>query len=115
MTGEMSLGRAMLSPSGGAMCILCACCTTAFPPFWGNEKYVGPAAIVNDAEGVWRCRTVFNCTSACPRDIHVTGTIQEVKHAMLTGSLDAEKPTGLASPAVDGQPDAGSGIGENPG
>jgi succinate dehydrogenase / fumarate reductase iron-sulfur subunit len=91
-------------------CILCACCTTACPPFWGNEKYVGPAAIVNahrfifdsrdqgaaerleilnDAEGVWRCRTVFNCTSACPRDIPVTKAIQEVKHAMLTGSLDA--------------------------
>jgi succinate dehydrogenase / fumarate reductase, iron-sulfur subunit len=92
-------------------CILCACCTTACPPFWGNDKYVGPAAIVNahrfifdsrdqgaadrldilnDAEGVWRCRTVFNCTSACPRDIHVTKAIQQVKHAMLTGSLDAD-------------------------
>jgi succinate dehydrogenase / fumarate reductase, iron-sulfur subunit len=92
-------------------CILCACCTTACPPFWGNERYVGPAAIVNahrfifdsrdqaaadrleilnDAEGVWRCRTVFNCTSACPREIHVTKAIQEVKHAMLTGSLESE-------------------------
>jgi succinate dehydrogenase / fumarate reductase iron-sulfur subunit len=89
-------------------CILCACCTTACPPFWGDQKYVGPAAIVNahrfifdsrdhaaaerleilnDAEGVWRCRTVFNCTSACPRDIHVTKAIQEVKQAMLTGSV----------------------------
>ncbi len=95
-------------------CILCACCTTACPPFWGNENYVGPAAIVNahrfifdsrdqaaadrleilnDAEGVWRCRTVFNCTSACPREIHVTKAIQEVKHAMLTGSLDSEGPS----------------------
>ena len=92
-------------------CILCACCTTACPPFWGDKKYVGPAAIVNahrfifdsrdraagdrldilnDAEGVWRCRTVFNCTSACPRDIQVTQAIQEVKRAMLTGNIDAE-------------------------
>ncbi len=46
--------------------------------------------ILNDAEGVWRCRTVFNCTSACPREIHVTRAIQEVKHAMLTGSLEAD-------------------------
>ena len=46
--------------------------------------------ILNDAEGVWRCRTVFNCSSACPRDIHVTQAIQEVKRAMLTGSLEAE-------------------------
>jgi succinate dehydrogenase / fumarate reductase iron-sulfur subunit len=93
-------------------CILCACCTTACPPFWGDRKYVGPAAIVNahrfifdsrdraaaerleilnDAEGVWRCRTVFNCTSACPRGIKVTKSIQEVKRALLTGSIDASE------------------------
>jgi succinate dehydrogenase / fumarate reductase iron-sulfur subunit len=97
-------------------CILCACCTTACPPFWGDQNYVGPAAIVNahrfifdsrdqgaaerleilnDTEGVWRCRTVFNCTSACPRDIKVTQAIQEVKRAMLTGSIDFE---GTAEP-----------------
>lgn len=96
-------------------CILCACCTTACPPFWGDRKYVGPAAIVNahrfifdsrdqgaaerldilnDAQGVWRCRTVFNCTSACPRDIKVTQRIQEVKRAMLTGNIDVEPSSG---------------------
>lgn len=90
-------------------CILCACCTAACPPFWGDDKYVGPAAIVNahrfifdsrdrgaaerldilnDTEGVWRCRTVFNCTNACPRDIKVTQAIQEVKQALLTGEVD---------------------------
>jgi succinate dehydrogenase / fumarate reductase iron-sulfur subunit len=95
-------------------CILCACCTTACPPFWGDQKYVGPAAIVNahrfifdsrdrgaedrleilnDTEGVWRCRTVFNCTSSCPRDIKVTQAIQEVKRAMLTGTIDNEPST----------------------
>jgi succinate dehydrogenase / fumarate reductase iron-sulfur subunit len=100
-------------------CILCACCTTACPPFWGDRKYVGPAAIVNahrfifdsrdraaadrleilnDAEGVWRCRTVFNCTSACPRDIHVTQAISEVKRALVTGSID--EPVGAGAEAV---------------
>ncbi len=90
-------------------CILCACCTAACPPFWGDDKYVGPAAIVNahrfifdsrdrgaaerldilnDTEGVWRCRTVFNCTNACPREIKVTQAIQEVKQALLTGEVD---------------------------
>ena len=89
-------------------CILCAACTTACPPFWSNKKYVGPAAIVNahrfifdtrdtgaeqrlailnDRDGVWRCRTVFNCTEACPRDIHITQAIAEVKQALLTGKL----------------------------
>ena len=28
-------------------CILCAACTTSCPSYWANEKYVGPAAIVN--------------------------------------------------------------------
>lgn len=94
-------------------CILCACCTTACPPFWGDRKYVGPASIVNahrfifdsrdqaagqrleilnDAEGVWRCRTVFNCTNACPREIKITHAIMEVRRALLTGNLENSMP-----------------------
>ncbi len=90
-------------------CILCAACTTSCPSFWADERYVGPAAIVNghrfvfdsrdqgaqerldvlaDEMGVWRCRTAFNCTVACPREIHVTRAIAEVKQAITTGKLD---------------------------
>ncbi|MDR6862374.1 succinate dehydrogenase iron-sulfur subunit [Phycicoccus sp. 3266] len=86
-------------------CILCAACTTSCPVFWNDGQYFGPAAIVNahrfifdsrdeggaqrleilnDKEGVWRCRTTFNCTEACPRGIQVTKAIQEVKRALLT-------------------------------
>jgi succinate dehydrogenase / fumarate reductase, iron-sulfur subunit len=86
-------------------CILCAACTTSCPVFWNDGQYFGPAAIVNahrfifdsrddgaaqrlevlnDKEGVWRCRTTFNCTDACPRGIEVTKAIQEVKRALLT-------------------------------
>ena len=67
--------------------------------------------ILNDAEGVWRCRTVFNCTSACPRDIKVTQAIQEVKRAMLTGSIDHEPSRTVEATAVN-RPDrdAGSAI-----
>jgi succinate dehydrogenase / fumarate reductase iron-sulfur subunit len=86
-------------------CILCAACTTSCPVFWTDGQYFGPAAIVNahrfifdsrddaaeqrleilnDKEGVWRCRTTFNCTEACPRGIQVTQAIQEVKRALLT-------------------------------
>ena len=85
-------------------CILCACCTTSCPVFWTDGQYFGPAAIVaahrfifdsrdtaaaqrleilNDKEGVWRCRTTFNCTDACPRGIEVTKAIQEVKRALI--------------------------------
>ena len=90
-------------------CILCGACTTSCPSFWANGKYVGPAAIVNahrfifdsrdqaaaerlrilnDQFGVYRCRTIFNCTDACPRGIQVTKAISEVKKAIATGSLD---------------------------
>ncbi len=86
-------------------CILCAACTSSCPVFWTDGQYFGPAAIVNahrfifdsrdegatqrleilnDKEGVWRCRTTFNCTEACPRGIEVTKAIQEVKRAMIT-------------------------------
>ncbi|CAA9554221.1 MAG: Succinate dehydrogenase iron-sulfur protein [uncultured Thermomicrobiales bacterium] len=85
-------------------CILCAACTTSCPITWTNENFVGPAAIVNahrfifdsrdqggaerlrilnGQSGVWRCRTVFNCTDACPRGIEVTKAIEEVKRALL--------------------------------
>ncbi len=85
-------------------CILCAACTTSCPVFWGNDRYVGPAAIVNahrfifdsrdqaaeqrldilnQRSGVWKCRTAFNCSEACPRGIKVTQAIEEVKRAIL--------------------------------
>jgi succinate dehydrogenase / fumarate reductase iron-sulfur subunit len=85
-------------------CILCAACTTSCPITWTNESFVGPAAIVNahrfifdsrdqgardrlrildSKSGVWRCRTIFNCTEACPRDIEITKAIEEVKRAIL--------------------------------
>lgn len=85
-------------------CILCAACTTSCPVYWQDGKYFGPQAIVgahrfifdsrdegtaerleilNDREGVWRCRTTFNCTEACPRGIEITKAIAEVKKALL--------------------------------
>jgi succinate dehydrogenase / fumarate reductase iron-sulfur subunit len=90
-------------------CILCACCTTSCPSYWANGEYVGPAAIVQahrfifdnrdqaaqerlnilaETNGVWRCRTVFNCTPACPRDIEVTRAIGEVKLAIQRGTTE---------------------------
>ncbi len=89
-------------------CILCAACTSSCPVFWTDGQYFGPAAIVNahrfifdsrdegsdirlevlnDREGVWRCRTTFNCTEACPRGIEVTKAIAEVKQALLTRKI----------------------------
>jgi len=85
-------------------CILCAACTSSCPSFWAQPTYVGPAAIVNahrfifdsrddhpnerleilaDEDGVWRCRTIFNCTDACPRGINITRAILEVSGAIV--------------------------------
>jgi succinate dehydrogenase / fumarate reductase, iron-sulfur subunit len=84
-------------------CILCAACTSSCPSFWATPTYVGPAAIVNahrfifdtrddgaeerleilsDPDGVWRCRTIFNCSEACPRGISITKAILEVSKAI---------------------------------
>jgi succinate dehydrogenase / fumarate reductase, iron-sulfur subunit len=90
-------------------CILCAACTTSCPSYWANDRYYGPAAIVNahrfiydsrdragaerlkilnDQFGVYRCHTIFNCTEACPRDIQITKAIGEVKKSIATGRID---------------------------
>jgi succinate dehydrogenase / fumarate reductase iron-sulfur subunit len=89
-------------------CILCAACTTSCPVFWTDNQYFGPQAIVgahrfifdsrdsgaasrlevlNSKEGVWRCRTTFNCTDACPRGIQITQAIAEVKQALIRGKI----------------------------
>ena len=89
-------------------CIMCGACTTSCPSFWANHDYLGPAAIVqahrflfdsrdqgraerlpvlNDQSGVWRCRTIFNCTDACPRGINVTKAIGEVKQLLVQQTL----------------------------
>lgn len=89
-------------------CILCGACTSSCPSFWGNPAYIGPAAIVqahrfifdsrdeganerleilNNRDGVWRCRTIFNCVGACPREIDVTRAIGEVKKLLLFNRL----------------------------
>jgi len=41
-----------------------------------------------EPNGVWRCRTIFNCTPACPREIQVTKAIGEVKLAIQRGKRD---------------------------
>ncbi len=89
-------------------CILCAACTGSCPTFWADKEFVSPAMIVQahrfifdsrdqaTAErltqmaqqgGVFTCRTIFNCTTACPRGIQVTRDIIEVRNAILLAKL----------------------------
>ncbi len=95
-------------------CILCGACTSSCPSFWANKSYLGPAAIVqahrflfdsrdrgkqerlavlNQRSGVWRCRTIFNCTDACPRGINVTKAIGQVKKLLLAAGFAPHRST----------------------
>jgi succinate dehydrogenase/fumarate reductase iron-sulfur protein len=92
-------------------CILCGACTGSCPQVWANPRWVGPASIVNahrfifdsrdegaaerlrilsDYDGVWPCKTIFNCTECCPRGIPVTDTIEQVKRAILYEANETE-------------------------
>jgi succinate dehydrogenase / fumarate reductase iron-sulfur subunit len=90
------------SPSA---CILCACCSTSCPSYWWNpERYLGPAALLqayrwivdsrDEATGerldaledpfrLYRCHTILNCTSACPKDLNPGKAIAEIKKLMV--------------------------------
>ncbi len=82
-------------------CILCACCSTSCPSYWWNsEKYLGPAALLNayrwiadsrdgntkqrlaeldDKFKLYRCHTIMNCTSVCPKGLNPALAIAKIK------------------------------------
>lgn len=86
-------------------CILCACCTSSCPSYWWNpEKFVGPAGLLQaqrfladsrdtatehrleklqDPFSVFRCRTIMNCASVCPKGLNPTKAISEIRQQML--------------------------------
>lgn len=89
-------------------CILCGSCTSSCPSFWYNEHYLGPAALlkahrynsdsrdfgkkarcrlIDDSDGVWQCRTIFNCVEACPKDLNPTESIQQLKKEIVKDTL----------------------------
>ncbi|KAI3382463.1 hypothetical protein SNEBB_003286 [Seison nebaliae] len=85
-------------------CILCSCCSTSCPSYWWNsEKYLGPAALMQsyrwiidsrdqfaderldqlkDTFSVYRCHTIMNCTTTCPKDLNPAEAIVELKKYM---------------------------------
>jgi succinate dehydrogenase iron-sulfur subunit len=90
-------------------CILCACCTTSCPMYWWQgERYLGPAALlqaqrwvadsrdeatdqrldfVDDAFRLYRCRTILNCSKACPKSLNPAKAIAELKKALVERQL----------------------------
>ncbi|MGE5141222.1 MAG: succinate dehydrogenase iron-sulfur subunit [Rudaea sp.] len=93
-------------------CILCASCTTACPTYWADREYIGPAAIVQahrfifdsrdegaderlnilgERGGVFSCRSIFNCSQSCPREIDIVKAINEVRQALLFQNAPAQR------------------------
>ena len=87
-------------------CILCACCTSSCPSYWWNpDKFVGPAGLLQarrfladsrdtatdkrlenlqDPFSVFRCRTIMNCATVCPKGLNPTKAIGEIRQQMLS-------------------------------
>ena len=94
---------------GAYECIMCACCSTSCPSYWWNgDKYLGPAVLlqayrwivdsrdeerearlkkVADELKLYRCHTILNCTSACPKGLNPAKAIAEIKKMLATASL----------------------------
>jgi succinate dehydrogenase / fumarate reductase iron-sulfur subunit len=90
-------------------CILCACCSTSCPMYWWQgERYLGPAALlqaqrwiadsrdeataerldfVDDAFKLYRCRTILNCSAACPKGLNPAKAIAEIRKALVQRSI----------------------------
>lgn len=86
-------------------CILCACCSASCPSYWWNpDKFIGPAGLLNsyrfiadsrdtqtqerlddlkDPFSVYRCRTIMNCVTVCPKGLNPTKAIGEIRMKML--------------------------------
>jgi succinate dehydrogenase / fumarate reductase iron-sulfur subunit len=86
-------------------CILCACCSTACPSYWWNpERFLGPAALLqayrwladsrDEATGerldhledpfrLYRCHTIMNCATVCPKGLNPAQAIAEIKQMMV--------------------------------
>ena len=82
-------------------CILCACCSTSCPSYWWNsDKFLGPAILLqayrwladsrdemtgdrlNELEDpfrLYRCHTIMNCSTVCPKGLNPAKAIGEIK------------------------------------
>lgn len=86
-------------------CILCACCSTSCPSFWWNpDKFVGPAGLLQayrfladsrdeatserldnleDPYRLFRCHSIMNCVSVCPKGLNPTKAIGKIKEMLV--------------------------------
>ena len=90
-------------------CIMCACCSTSCPSYWWNsDKYLGPAALLgayrwivdsrdektderlaalDDPFKLYRCHTIMNCATVCPKGLNPAKAIAETKKMLVQRNL----------------------------
>ena len=113
--GDIPVKERLQSPEDRAKldglyeCILCACCTTSCPSFWWNpDKFIGPSGLLQayrfvidsrdgatqerldalqDPFSVFRCRTIMNCVSVCPKGLNPTKAIGKLRSMMLKSNV----------------------------
>jgi succinate dehydrogenase / fumarate reductase iron-sulfur subunit len=85
-------------------CILCGICFGTCPTFEKDSEFLGPAMLakvyrfladprdtrneqilkaVNHQQGVWGCKTVFNCVKVCPKQVPPTHGIVKMRGKIL--------------------------------
>tara|TARA_R110001599_G_scaffold308196_1_gene515002 strand:+ start:153 stop:542 length:390 start_codon:yes stop_codon:yes gene_type:complete len=86
-------------------CILCGCCSAQCPSWWWNpDKFVGPAGLLNayrflidsrdtaieerlfglqDPFSVFRCKSILNCISFCPKKLKPRSAIGKIEQMLL--------------------------------
>jgi succinate dehydrogenase / fumarate reductase iron-sulfur subunit len=89
-------------------CILCGICFGSCPAFEKDPIFIGPAMLaktyrfltdprdqrdeeilkaVNSQQGVWGCKTVFNCVKVCPKEVPPTHAIIKMRRKLLKNKL----------------------------
>tara|TARA_B100000029_G_C17505091_1_gene934164 strand:- start:495 stop:1280 length:786 start_codon:yes stop_codon:yes gene_type:complete len=86
-------------------CVMCFCCTTSCPSYWWNgDEYLGPATLlqasrwINDSRDekreerlmdledsfkLYRCHSIMNCASSCPKGLNPAKAIAGIKKAIV--------------------------------
>ncbi len=91
-------------------CILCGICFGTCPAFEKDREFLGPAMLakafrfladprdtrneeilklVNSQQGVWGCKTVFNCVKVCPKQVPPTHGIVKMRGKILGCQLSS--------------------------
>jgi succinate dehydrogenase / fumarate reductase iron-sulfur subunit len=87
-----------------ADCIECGLCISACPIVLTTPSYVGPAvlagaqqsgknieksvlALMDSADGVWRCHSAFECTEVCPSHVDPAWRIMDLRRRVISSKF----------------------------